>query len=310
VYAPFGRRVLAFLIDFLVLFVFLIISSMVARATWSGGEQAPLFALAPFVCFWLYKALMESSPWQATLGKRALGIKVTTLAGGRIGFGRATGRLFAQPLSYIFFCFGYLMAAFTGRRQALHDYIAGTLVTRQALTPSEIAEAPAITGPIWAGATGATIAVLAVVFVIALIGILAAIAIPAYQNYTIRAQVTDTLMHTDAYKTQVAESLASGVAVALINTTANGVITPRDAGHYATSIEVMNGIILINYGGQANPQLQGQHLAIYPVQNAAGDILWVCGSATPPSFIDPQTVEGQRALTTVGPQFLPTSCHS
>jgi uncharacterized RDD family membrane protein YckC len=77
---------------------------------------------------WLYFAGFESSAWQGTPGKRALGLKVTDLAGRRISFGRATGRFFAKIISTAILLIGFIMAAFTERRPALHDRIAGTLV--------------------------------------------------------------------------------------------------------------------------------------------------------------------------------------
>jgi uncharacterized RDD family membrane protein YckC len=83
-----------------------------------------------FLGGWLYEASMESSSKQATLGKMALGLKVTTEAGQRISFARATGRHFAKYLSGMILMIGYIMAGFTQRKQALHDMIAGTLVAR------------------------------------------------------------------------------------------------------------------------------------------------------------------------------------
>jgi uncharacterized RDD family membrane protein YckC len=80
---------------------------------------------------WLYYALLESSAWQATLGKKALGLEVTDLQGMRIGFGRATGRFFAKIISGIILFMGFIMAGFTEKKQALHDMIAGTLVIRK-----------------------------------------------------------------------------------------------------------------------------------------------------------------------------------
>jgi uncharacterized RDD family membrane protein YckC len=82
------------------------------------------------VVSWLYEALMLSSSWQGTLGKKALGLRVTDEYGQRITFWRATGRHFAKYLSWMTLCIGFIMAAFTERRQALHDFIAGTLVRR------------------------------------------------------------------------------------------------------------------------------------------------------------------------------------
>jgi len=83
------------------------------------------------VMSWLYAAFMESSQMQATLGKMAIGIKVTDVAGNRITFGRATGRFFAKYLSMLTLLIGYIMAGFTEKKQALHDMLAGTLVVRK-----------------------------------------------------------------------------------------------------------------------------------------------------------------------------------
>ena len=81
---------------------------------------------------WLYFAGFESSAWQATLGKKALGLEVTDLGGQRISFGRASGRFFGKIISNLTLLIGYILAGFTEKKQALHDMIAGTLVTRRA----------------------------------------------------------------------------------------------------------------------------------------------------------------------------------
>ena len=86
--------------------------------------------LAVAVAGWLYFALMESSAKGATLGKIALGLRVVDLNGNRIGFGRATGRYFGKLISGAILFLGYIMAAFTQQKQALHDIIAGCLVVR------------------------------------------------------------------------------------------------------------------------------------------------------------------------------------
>ncbi|MFZ0883328.1 MAG: RDD family protein [Candidatus Acidiferrales bacterium] len=92
-----------------------------------------LFRLAAIrtVLNWLYFSLFESSGWQATLGKKALGLEVTDLAGRRISFGRATGRFFGKYISAIILFIGFIMAGFTEKKQALHDILAGTLVIRK-----------------------------------------------------------------------------------------------------------------------------------------------------------------------------------
>jgi len=79
---------------------------------------------------WLYEAFMESSSYQATLGKMIFGMKVTDLNGNRISFERATGRHSAKWLSAMVLFIGYIMVGFTERKQGLHDLLAGTLVRR------------------------------------------------------------------------------------------------------------------------------------------------------------------------------------
>lgn len=98
-----------------------------------GGGYLLLFSL---VIMWIYYSVFESSKRQATLGKLAVGIKVTGLRGNRIGFGRASGRYFGKFISTMIIGIGYLMAAFTKRKQGLHDMMAGCLVIRlDAATP-------------------------------------------------------------------------------------------------------------------------------------------------------------------------------
>lgn len=91
-----------------------------------------LFATASLVLTWLYHALMESSEWQATVGKKVLGLVVTDTEGRRVSFWRATGRHFAKIVTNMVPLFiGYIMAGFTEKKQALHDMIAGCLILRR-----------------------------------------------------------------------------------------------------------------------------------------------------------------------------------
>ena len=77
---------------------------------------------------WLYSAVLESSTWQATVGKKAMSLVVTDSAGQRIGFGRATGRYFGKFISSLILGIGFLMVGWTRRKQGLHDMMASTLV--------------------------------------------------------------------------------------------------------------------------------------------------------------------------------------
>jgi uncharacterized RDD family membrane protein YckC len=134
-YANFGQRLLAWLIDYLVnlgigFVVGLVIGVIFAAA--KAGDTAGLVAgLIGWVISWLYYALQESSAAQATLGKRALSLTVTDMQGNRISFGRATGRFFVKLLSGLTLGIGFLMVAFTERRQGLHDMVASTLVLKR-----------------------------------------------------------------------------------------------------------------------------------------------------------------------------------
>jgi uncharacterized RDD family membrane protein YckC len=77
---------------------------------------------------YLYSAVLESSSWQGTVGKKALSLVVTDENGQRISFGRATGRYFAKILSGLILLFGFFMIGWTDRKRGLHDMVAGTLV--------------------------------------------------------------------------------------------------------------------------------------------------------------------------------------
>jgi uncharacterized RDD family membrane protein YckC len=91
-----------------------------------------LVATVSLAFTWLYHALMESSEWQATIGKKVLGLVVTDLAGRRVSFGRATGRHFGKIITNMVpLLIGYIMAGFTEKKQALHDMLAGCLVLRR-----------------------------------------------------------------------------------------------------------------------------------------------------------------------------------
>ena len=145
--------------------------------------------------------------------------------------------------------------------------------------------------------------------VIAIIGILAAIAIPAYQNYTIRAQVTEGLTLGDGWKTAISEYYAN---TGNWPTQANLTGTCVSSGKYESAVTVTTGgVIQITYGGtQVNSKISGCNLAIVPYVNANNDVLWICGSAATPAAGSATMATNAAGSTTVSPQYLPTSCHS
>lgn len=127
-YAGFWNRFGAILIDGIVIGIPLKIIEVVV-----GGENEMatiIIAIIGLVVRWLYFALQESSPSQATLGKKALGIRVVDIEGDKISFGRASGRYFGKIISGLILTIGYIMAGFTDKKQALHDMMAKTLVIK------------------------------------------------------------------------------------------------------------------------------------------------------------------------------------
>ena len=119
-YAGFWKRFVAYLIDVILLGVVGAIINQIFDQN--------VASLVTTLVGWGYFAGMESSARQATLGKSVMGMVVTDIAGNRISFLRATGRYVAKLLSAVILFIGYIMAAFTARKQALHDLLAGTLV--------------------------------------------------------------------------------------------------------------------------------------------------------------------------------------
>jgi uncharacterized RDD family membrane protein YckC len=94
----------------------------------AGESLAFLYFLLSVLTPWLYYSLFEAGNWQATPGKRILGVYVTDLRGQRITFGRASGRYFSKFISSLILGIGYIIAGLTQNKQALHDKIASTLV--------------------------------------------------------------------------------------------------------------------------------------------------------------------------------------
>ena len=144
IHAGFWRRCAAYVIDYFLTFIASYAIGFVAGIALVAVQGAEGMAIAPMVggllgliFGWLYFAMQESSARQATLGKLAMGIKVTDGQGQRIGFGRATGRFFGKLLSGLILSIGFMLAGWTARKQALHDMLANTLVVFQSVQPGQ-----------------------------------------------------------------------------------------------------------------------------------------------------------------------------
>ena len=116
--------------------------------------------------------------------------------------------------------------------------------------------------------------------VVAIIGILAAIAIPAYQDYTIRAQVAEGLNLSGGAKAAVSEFRMDRGTWPSDNTAAGIATTPTDInGKYVTQVAVAQGIITATYGADAHAIITGDTLILSPIAQT-GSVEWVCRSAT------------------------------
>ena len=144
--------------------------------------------------------------------------------------------------------------------------------------------------------------------VIAIIGILAAIAIPAYQNYTIRSQVTEGLTLGDGWKTAISEYYSNTGCWPVIG---NLTGTCNSVGKYESSVTVAaGGVVKITYGNQANAKISGSVLTLVPWTNSNSDVLWQCGSASMTTSATVATGASSGGGSNVSAQYLPTSCHS
>ncbi|MGK7396218.1 MAG: RDD family protein [Candidatus Cyclobacteriaceae bacterium M3_2C_046] len=153
-YAGFFIRFIAFIIDNIILGVvyFIVITPIIgvlglgvsaSGANLDNMDEAGAMALMgtimgasmgiyliSMVVGWIYFAAMESSSKQATLGKMVVGIKVTGMNGEQLSFGKATIRYIGKVISGMIMLIGYIIAAFTEKKQALHDFIASTVVIK------------------------------------------------------------------------------------------------------------------------------------------------------------------------------------
>ena len=268
-YAGFWRRAAASFLDSFVLiipnvFVFLFLKS-------SPGLQF----VAQVVISMLYFGLMHASEGQATVGKRAFGIKVTGSQGERIGIGRAFGRYFGFMLSSILLGIGLLIAAFTGRKRALHDMLCGTLVVNRAASAEEV-QAGGDTMPVTVGVWLMAIFLFGIPF---LGGMLAAIAIPAYNDYTIRAKVAEVVTAAAPLRQQVEQAYAQKQPPPAGRVTL--------ASRFATGAEITaDGQVIVS-------------LADNVARN--GRIHWVPGNTS-------GAIQWQCTAEDVQPRYLPAQC--
>lgn len=292
-YAGFWRRFAAYAIDYVLAIAASLVLVFVATVFGLVADISETqLSLTVFVGYFFYCTLLESSARQATLGKQVVGILVTSRDGARIGFGRATARFVAKLLSAFTLFLGYLLIAFTARRQALHDLLAGTLV-RHDHDPPRVA--------------GWIVACIAAAAAVPLAAVVAALGLPAYQNYTIRAQVTEGLALAAPYRAAV-EAAWREAPREFAELDAEAVdLEPSARGRYVESVDLVSGMIVIRYGSAANEAIAGRVLALVPALDASDALGWACGYGAPPAGFE-VVFEGHTTYTDVPSRHLPSAC--
>lgn len=144
--------------------------------------------------------------------------------------------------------------------------------------------------------------------VVAIIGILAAIAIPAYQDYTIRAQVSEGMNLAAAAKAAVAETFLNRGEAPANRTQAGMTANAADTeGKYVQSVDVASGAIVITYGNDAHTRIAGNVLTLNPYASGDDSVVWQCGLASAPGGLSVIT-NAVAGNTNVEQQYLPSAC--
>ena len=150
--------------------------------------------------------------------------------------------------------------------------------------------------------------------VVAIVGILASVAIPTYQGYLIRAQVSEGLSVAAPAKARVAASfLSRGEAPA--DRAAAGLtgVASATAGKYVTGVEIEDGVIIVSYGYSASAQITGLTFTMTPYETNNFGVVWRCGSSPVPNGLSPMGTSGggnssSYSAPTIPARYLPSAC--
>ncbi len=294
--AGFVRRFAAYIIDavlltiamYAIIILLLIVfgfgitglMTMFESSATGGAPEGPIlfivifgFYVLPFLMQGTYHIIFTGSAWQASPGKRLLGIKVVDFDGQRITYGRSTGRWFAAALSYLTFYIGFLMAAFTDRKLALHDLVASTRVVDQwAYTDHPERQQRGVGGCAIAALVGGLL-----LFGAIMAGVIAAISLPAYQDYAERSRLSEVMMerygmqsaieafrdNTDRCPASLDEAGLTAPASPLVLDTALGEVGPGQCS------------VRFTLGGPNAGELDGEYLWFTLGEDGA----WACGGS-------------------------------
>jgi uncharacterized RDD family membrane protein YckC/type II secretory pathway pseudopilin PulG len=267
-YAGFWRRFAAVFLDGIVLgLIFLPIALVLGFTAGMLGLGNSLTAniainLLSLLASAAYFVVMESGEQGATFGKRWVKIRVVDGYGERISKARAFARWAAHFLSYITLLIGFLIQPFTMKKQALHDKVAGTLIVR---TDKGGSVATVI------------IAIVAFIFMLGFIAILAAVAIPAYQDYVVKAKVVRALeVGNTASKAVEDYYIRTGRIPASIAETHTLLQPYQDIA--GVTVNGDSGEVRVIFSDSLPSSIARKRLALMPTQRQDGGIEWKCSS--------------------------------
>ena len=150
--------------------------------------------------------------------------------------------------------------------------------------------------------------------VVAIIGILAAIGIGTYQDYAIRAQVSEGINMAALAKTPITDAFMNNGEAPANRAEAGLTPSPTDTqGKYVTSVDIYNGVLIVAFGNEANAQLTGATFTLTPYETNNLGVVWRCGTVPAPVGLNPMGTSGggntaMYVAPTVPPQYLPASC--
>jgi uncharacterized RDD family membrane protein YckC len=296
IYAGFWYRFLAWFIDIIILLIVQSVLGAVALMTslavvfrgadfsasspWVFAGAYGVMVLVSIALSLLYFSVSESSRWQGTLGKLAIGLKVTDADGNRISFLRSLGRYFSHIVTNLTFGLGYVLNVFTARQQALHDLMTGTLVVHREVTAVDLVYHPAVP------ARAAQKASVLLVWAMSTLFLLSVVLVGQSLVETPKHQVS-----TAAVRMHDAEKLGAQATAAVTDyweTYGSFPPTLDAADFHQTSpqvrrarIDAESGVIYLELGFSP---LRKKTLAFVPEIDEEDDLIWRCHS----DDIDPQ----------------------
>lgn len=299
-HAGFWARVAAYFIDVIlftisILLLFGLVAGVSAIAADNNGNSNSTGVNAVFLfLFWTGCAIFEATRLQATPGKHFLGLQVVDSKGERPSAGQAFGRNYGKFLSLVILYVGFMLAGWTSRKQGLHDLMAGTFVVHKKVL-ADYKDGKQIEGG-YSTTNPAAVAGIIVVVLFLFIGILAAIAIPAYQDYIARSQMSEGIQLAGGAEVGLAEYMQNYQrwpdTLSEVYSTAD--ISP--AGRYVSGVSMSGcygqtcGIVAVMRDTQVNAHIAGTSMEIWT--NDGGET-WHCG----PGGTNP-----------VPEKYLPASC--